>query len=215
MAGPTGNESSHIFDGVTIRGGLALEGGGGSTYLNRDVAAHLARQIAVMRAQGYFAETFTRAGQFTGTAATSGTVYYTPIGLVAGDVVSSFTSQPNTGGSVLTLAKVGLYQPTTAGAATLLCSTASDHTNYQSAGVRTTLVTSPYTVLADGGYFIGGLWVGTTGPTLQRCGLAVVSAALAGGVMGGAGIQAAQADLPATASITYSVSNQVHWWAVS
>src|SRR4051812_10669111 len=90
MAGPSGNEANHTMDGLTVRGGLALQGDAGvQTYLNRDVAGMVARNAALLKGTGYYAETFPFAASNTSLAGTSQTIYAMACGLLAGDVVTN------------------------------------------------------------------------------------------------------------------------------
>jgi hypothetical protein len=125
VAGPNGNETNHTLDGLTVRGGLAIEGVGGvKTYLNSDVASGLARQSLAMRNQGVYAETYPVMNSNGQTITTTGTVYGVGIGLLAGDVVTNLTSRVSLAGATVSLAKMGLYSK----AGTLLCSSASNGT---------------------------------------------------------------------------------------
>lgn len=207
-----GNESSHIFDGVTVRGGLALEGGGGSTYLSRFAAARTARDAALYAALNLLVETFpynTAANQtaVTGTQA----VMFAPVGFLAGDVITNIVTKVHVAGNTLTLQKFGIYSK----AGVLLASTADVKANFLTTGIISSALTAPYTILADDGYYLAVLSVGTTTPTLLRTvGQTTVAGSIAGGSVGYGGTQASQSDLPAAATISFTTAS-TFWLAAN
>lgn len=73
------------------------------------VASDLLRAQIVTRANGYFAETMDRKILTSTAAHNDGQIYLTSIGLLAGELVSGIDFFCGTGGSALTLAKMGLY----------------------------------------------------------------------------------------------------------
>jgi hypothetical protein len=215
MAGPSGNESNHVFNGATIIGGLAVVGdAGATTYLNRDAVAHTARQVALMRAQGYYAESSPlNAVANLQTTTGTGVVLYSPIGLLAGDVVSSMQLRCSTLGSGFSGIgmKVGLYSSASA----LLASSADCSTAFGSTGVKTVAMTTPYTITADGAYYCAVLAIASTTPTLIRANVAAAACGIAtGGVVSPGGQQTGQTDLPAAATITFNSGN-VFWFGVA
>ena len=215
MAGPTGNESNHMLDGLTVRGGLALEGTGGvQTYINRDVAANGARKMACMRGMGYWAETCDRQTAVSSAALTSQLVTFSAVGLLAGDVVTNLTVGVGVAGVSVTMAKIAIYSKT----GTLLASTANLTTTFESTGVKTAAVTTPYTVLTDDLYYAAVLAVtASTIPNLRSGHTATSTgtmAAVGSGVMM-CGAMAAQSDMPASATIATNNSATFVWVAVS
>jgi hypothetical protein len=216
--GPTGNEKSHIYQGVTITGGFAHEGPGSSSgnvrrsvYLTNDTSATLVRQQALMEAQGYYAETFPRAALGgSSTIMVDGTVYFNSIGLVSGDVVTSITTFIATGGAGMSICKVGLYSKT----GTLLASSADASTSFNSAGLKTTPLSTPYTVTSTDGCFVALFGkTATTMPTPHRTGVSVNGNGLPIGLgMIQCGLMAGQTDLPANATIS-GVGTTISYWA--
>lgn len=215
MAGPTGNETNHSLDGLTVRGGLAIEGTAGIvTYLNRDVAATLARETAMRRAQGVYAETYPAGMTSAQSLMVTGNVYGFAVGLAAGDVVRSISSRCAVAGTTVSLAKHGLYSKTGA----LLASSASDGTAFESAGVKTLSMSTAYTVLTDDLYYLAIIAVsGVTMPTMFR-----INAFLGASPMGGVGsgvpplvVDASEADLPAAATLIASSAEIGIWMGVA
>jgi hypothetical protein len=215
VAGPNGNETNHTLDGLTVRGGLAIEGVGGvKTYLNSDVASGLARQSLAMRNQGVYAETYPVMNSNGQTITTTGTVYGVGIGLLAGDVVTNLTSRVSLAGATVSLAKMGLYSK----AGTLLCSSASNGTAFETTGVKTLPMTTPYTVPTDDYYFAAFIAVSAvTMPTNWRSATFFTANSYAGVGSGQniAVLQLSQADLPASATFVTSTSAISMWIGVS
>lgn len=206
---PLGNESNHSMDGLTVRGGLAVaNNSGGIASVDFDRFAALARQAVVMRAQGYYAETYPRAASLVANGVTSGTLYAMAVGLIAGDVVANMTIGVSTLGT-MTLAKLGLYSKT---GNTLLCSSADASVAFGSTGPKTLAMTTPYTVVADDIYYVGFLAVHTSLQCYRGSTSTVTT--FSGGVGNGFAMQMAQGsqvDLPATATLAVSTSG-ISWW---
>jgi hypothetical protein len=212
VAGPTGNETNHILDGVTVRGGLAIEGAGGlTTYLNRDAAAFVAREAVRMRGQGYYAETLQKGSGNTQTVTTSGTTYCVGIGLLAGDVVTNISVLLNTVPVAPTLTKVGIFTK----AGTLLGASADASAAFATLGLRTTALTSPVTITADDYYYLAFLNVAGTGAALVRGG-GGLNINTYNGVSGSfsAGVQTSQSDL-GSGAITLGAAPFYFWFGVS
>lgn len=211
MAGPTGNESNHILDGLTVRGGLALAGVGGvSTYVNSDVVALLARASVIQRGQALLTETFPRLNAVANTATVSGTAYFVGVGLLAGDLVRRMHVAVAAGSSAPTLTKCGLYSKT----GTLLASSVDESAAFGTATVKTLAMTTPYTVPTDDIYFACFLNVAGTGANMIRTGININAgsyAAITGGV-GVLGNQASQTDLPAAATINFASGSPIPYW---
>lgn len=207
-----GNETNHVMDGLTVRGGLALEGAAGQvSYLNRDVASMLARQSACMRDLGYYAETGMRVAASASSVTITQRVYFVGIGLLAGDVVSNIIVACNTINNTPTLTRLGLYSQ----AGALLASTADASTPFGSTGLKVTAVTTPYTILTDDLYYLAFLNVAATGAALNRLnGGSSAFQASTGGVVP-QGNQDSQSDLPASATITATANAFGLWMAVS
>jgi hypothetical protein len=178
-----------------------------------------ARYQAQMEAQGYYAETFPRSSA-SGTGVTpTQQVCYVAIGLAAGDVVSNISLMVQAAGATVTLAKVGIYSK----ANVLLASSADASTSFQStSGVKTIALTlqsngTPFTVPTTDGYWLAYLAVSAvTMPALwKNSGSNAANNPIGSGAIGMTGIQAGQADLPATSSILYTSTNHAIWMGVS
>lgn len=212
-----GNETNHYINGATITGGLSFEGPlGANAYLNRDVAAKLARDQAVNRGMGYYAETFPRLSAASASASVSQTIYFSAIGLLQGDVVTSILTAVNAANNTATLTKLGLF--TSAGV--LLAATADASVAFNSTGVKSTALTAAYTVTADGLYYLGFLNVASTGASLYRTTAGLVAGGLGAftGGSGACGTQASQADFPAlgaAATIGFAGTPISYWLAVA
>lgn len=207
-----GNELNHVIDGLTVRGGLGLEGVAGQvSYLNRDVASMLARQSACMRDLGYYAETGQRVAASASSVTVTQRLYGVSIGLLAGDLVSNLIAACNTANNTPTLTKLGLYSQ----AGVLLASSADASSAFGSTGLKVTAMTTPYLVPADDMYYAAFLNVATTGAALNR--LNGGSSAFQAST-GGAAPQVnqdTQSDLPASATFTATANAFGLWIAVS
>jgi hypothetical protein len=210
-----GNETNHNFNGATIQGGLAIEGAAGNTaYIDRDTAATLARQNLMIRKLGYYSESFPlgAAANLT-TIQTSGTVNFSPVGLLKGDVVTNIWVRVTTLASGFSGigAKVGLY--TTAGV--LLASSADVQASLGSTGTKLLPLTTPYTITSDDVYYLAIITIASTPPVMVRGVLGSTVALLAGtGTASYCGHDVSETDLPATAAILYT-SGTNYWMAVS
>jgi hypothetical protein len=160
-----GNELNHTIDGLTVRGGLALEGNGGAaTYLSREVAAKLARENAANRAMGYYAETVPCNAAGAASVSISQRVYGVAIGLLAGDVVSNLIVACNVINNTATLTKLGLANSS----GTMLAQSAEVSSTFGTTGKKVIAMAAPYTVTADGLYYAVFLNVASTGASLFR-----------------------------------------------
>lgn len=174
------------------------------------------RSNLLIRGYGLIAETTPRNNTISvASAAVSGTVYYTAIALLAGDLVTNLSISVGVAASGLTLSKVGLYS--SAGA--LLASSADQGVSWQTTGIKTIALAAPFPVLVSGIYYVALIAVGTTPPSIARGG---------GGGAGtpfliapiGAGVwpyvaQLAQGDLPATATFAANTGALAIWMGVS
>lgn len=118
----------------------------------------------------------------------------------------------STGGSTLTSGQCFATLYSAAGA--LLGVTASQHTAWQSAGVKTMALTAPVAVPA-GNYYVGLWYNGTTAPTVQRSGLgAAGGSATIGQVSGTFNAANANSGLTTTAPATLGTQSAslLHWW---
>lgn len=121
------------------------------------------RQDFVIAGYGTFAETYPLAWSSGGTrVSASGRAWYTPIGLVAGDVVTGIMALHTVVGASSTTYKAALYDNT----ATRVAISGNENAKATVLGFQKLVLTSPYTVTTSGFYYIGWLHVGTTAPTI-------------------------------------------------
>lgn len=170
-----------------------------------DLAAYLAgvRTQLVLDARGLLAETIDEKACNLTSAPAAGTMVAGLVGLRSGDSVTGVAVHVTANGASVTLAKVALYD--TAGG--LLASSADVDSTFTSGSVprkQMTAFTSPYSVVADGAYYLAFLSVGGTSPTVLRAN-SNASAALTGESLAYAA-QAGQTDVPGTATLV-SASN--------
>lgn len=164
-----------------------------------------------VRGFGLLAENYAQAAATNATIFVSQTVYYSLIGLLKGDVVTNVHYAVTVASSSSSNLFVGLYD--SAGNRVAL---SSDLTTTKDAatGVITAALTAPYTVPADGAYFIAVLSVATTPPTCSR---GTGAGGLYAGIGAGArlfGVQTGQTALPSTFTLSGS-NNLATWMAVS
>jgi hypothetical protein len=163
-------------------------------------------------ARGLTAETFPLYVNASGQVPATQTVYYTLIGLRAGDVITNIAVSVNTAasGTAPTSIFVGLYD--SAGNRVALSANLKDDAKFTSTGQKAFALTAAYTVPSDGGYYCAFLIDGTFASTnvqLHRCGSnTVASAALAGGVAPH-GAQTGQTSLPSSATLS---ANAIDIW---
>jgi len=211
---PLGNEGSHVFDGLTVRGGLAvadMAGNVAAVDYNRFSAA--TRAALMQKAQGYFAETLPRAAAQNATVHVSGTIYGSLIGLLAGDIVTNVSCAVITLGSGYSGAghRFALYSKT----GTLLASTGDVSSTMGSTGTKTIAFTTPYTVTTDDVYYVASIAIATTPVTLTRgSGNSAATQAVTGGIATQVN-QTGQTDLTNPATLAVSGSSFNHWFALS
>lgn len=141
-----------------------------------------------------------------------GTVYYMAVGLIQGDVVTSLVININAAGSGMTLSKAGLYSST----GTLLASSVDQGSAWQSTGIKTIAMQTPYTVPVTGLYYVALVGkTGTTMPTPFRGGnsLLLPASSINSGKAAYYG-QLSQTDLPSPATFADGVTTNVYWVAV-
>ncbi len=166
------------------------------------------RDQKIREATGYYAETFPAlAFQSTG-ALSTGAVYFTPLYLFAGEVVSNLIVNVAAAGVGVTLYKVGLYD--TAG--NRLAVSAESSASVGTAGDKALAMLSAYPVTADGAYVTAVLGVtGTSNPTVARAS-GITRSLLAGSTFTSAGIQTGQTDLQASHTISWTSGSAVGVW---
>lgn len=172
------------------------------------------RNQLAQTARGLISETYPLAGAVgTGiptTGAANGTLSLTLLGLRAGDTVTNLVANVTTQGTSLTFAKLGLFDS----GGNFLAATASVSATFNSGtGFKVVALTSPYVVLADGGYYVGYLqWgSGATGATLLR-GSATSGVQLGTSARSHA-LVATQTDI--SANVTLADASTAFWFGVS
>lgn len=108
------------------------------------------RAAIVSAANGYFAETFDRKVIAGAAAAVDGTVYFTSIGLLAGELVSAIAANIGAAGSGFTLAKMGLYDRL----GNRLAVSADQGSAWTAAGLAEAQMIAPYRAPAPDVYYV-------------------------------------------------------------
>lgn len=154
-------------------------------------------------------ENYPRGSTAANTVLTTQTMVASLLGFRAGDVVTNVYYLAGSTGATVTLARVGVY----AIDGTLLANAANDTAKGVTGGLVTFPLSAPYTILADGGYYLAFLTVAATpiglmrGASLSTMGVAVGSGART------TALQAGQADLPSPA--TWANGDRVYWFGWS
>lgn len=143
-------------------------------------------------------------------ALVSGTTRYGYIPLVAGDVVSAVHFWVDVVAAVVTTIKGGLYSYSgTTG--TLLASSANSTSAFNTLGLATLTMATPYTVPTTGHYLIAALSVATTPGSLLSVANGGVTGKASGTIIPGA-TEASQTDLDASSTLgASSVSIWCGW----
>jgi hypothetical protein len=172
----------------------------------------LTRQQIVTTGQNLVTQNYGRENIAGTTVLVDGNAYFMLVGLRAGDVVTNVSVAVVTAGSSVTLSKVGLYS--TAG--TRLALSADQGTNWQTAGLYTCAMATPYTVLTDGEYYAALVSkASVTLPALGRANSGVVAGASISSSPLLFGLQTGQTDLPASATIVGTSAATAFWVGVS
>lgn len=169
------------------------------------------RSQLALTAQGLITENFSRGSATLTSTLVAQTVRGGIIGLRAGDVVTNLHCHTTTTGVGAGYARMGLYA---LAGGQLGVSGDANAAFIGTAGLLTIALGTPYTVLADGGFYVCVLAdLATTQPTLARGNGNVGSgAAIGSGSLAGVS-QTAQASLPASA--TFAISSISFWFGVS
>ena len=135
-------------------------------------------------------------------ALTSGTVRYSYIPLLAGDVVTNVHCWVDVVSGTVTTIKGGLYS-ISGTTATRLGSSANITTAFDAIGLATFPLSSPYTVPTTGNYLIAIISVATSPGSLLAHAPGGVTGKGTGAVVAG-GVEAGQTDLDVSATIAVS-----------
>ncbi len=158
------------------------------------------RYQACLSAQGIIAETSAiRLTRSTSQTMIDGTVYYVMVGLIAGDVVSGVGLIVEIAGVTMTLSKVGLYSTD----GTRRAISADQGAAWATAGLYQPAFISPFTIVTTGGYYLAMVAKASVTLPVVLAGSTDANGANAplGSGKGAFGIQTAQTDLPASATI--------------
>lgn len=165
------------------------------------------RTSLALSTRGLIAETFPVGTSTSNSTATAGSWFGGIVGLRAGDVVTGLGVIVAGNATTSTLVKLGLWSS----AGTLLASTADQSASFNAGAAnrfQSAALSSAYTVTADGGYYLGIVCVGGTGPSLFR-GSAGASVQMNSGAFNHAtatGQTDAATVTPATASLCFYVA---------
>lgn len=162
-----------------------------------------------LRATGLITETFPVSGApNSGLMATQG-VYYGLVGLNAGDIITNINFAVNVQGTASTSFFVGLYDS----AGNRLALSADLTTIADSTGMKTAALTAPYTITADGAYYLALLTISGTPPQIVRGNGTGGGMAAVGAGVRPESLQTGQTTLPTTA--TFGVSGLGMWMGAS
>lgn len=161
-------------------------------------------------ARGLVTENYDLGAATGATLGVDGTAYFSLIGLRSGDFITGVATAISTAGAALTLSKVGLYKTD----GTQVAVSAELGTAWQTGGIRNNAFTAGYTVAGDAGFYVAVITKGGTQPTwFRQASSTGNNGAFTGGV-GLYGTQAAQTDLPASATISFAGSPINIWLGV-
>lgn len=170
------------------------------------------RYDILYRAQGTITQTWDRQVTRSTATVTSQRVFYQSIALRAGEVITNIHVfiATQAGASSTTTAKVGLYDK----AGNRLAVSANLTSAWESTGMKTHALSSPYTVPADDQYFIAILYDGSSAPVMNVAGgIANMGAVIGSGAIA-YGAVSTQTDLDSSETIA-SANSQNFWAAVS
>jgi ribosomal protein S16 len=203
---PVGNETNHVIQGLTVDGGLAINGGTTPTYLAGTSSGGLnvngrsvSRYADLAGSRGLIAENYPAASCVSATVLTSGTIVFTGFYFYKGEVINSIVVPVNTAmASSAGVHKVGIYQPTSTTTATLLMASADQVAVWTTAGLYVTALTSQLVIPADGMYWIGIISVAGTPAAIVRANAALFTGRILNSTPPLAGALAGQTDLVAS-----------------
>lgn len=168
-------------------------------------------ETAYLEALGYGGWTWNPVLSHNALASVSQRVYASSIYLVAGKTINNILVGCTTVSTAATLTKTGIYSI----GGTLLASSADASATFNAGtGKHAVPLSSSYTVLSTGVYYLAFLNVAATGAALSSSvtGNSVVSAAVGSGPLMAAS-QNGQVDLPASA--TFTASGTSYWFGWS
>lgn len=169
------------------------------------------RYEALLAAEGYYSENFSRSSAAFANLMIAGSIYFQSIGLLAGDIVTNINTVVQTAGATLGMVKFGLYTK----AGVQLGVTADVKADFTAVGPKIEPLTAAYTVLTTDAYYAAMFCLsGTPLPQLMRGapqnnGFGV----FAGAGISPSGIQTGQTDLTTPATIaTAAPAAAIAWW---
>lgn len=168
------------------------------------------REDLMASGQGLIAQNYDRQAAGNTSIMIGGTIYFGLLPLFKDEVVTNVHISVTANGVTSTLAKCGLYDK----AGNRLAISADQGTAWDTAGIKTVPMSTPYTILADDVYFAAVIAQAATLPTLARN---ANNGNIPGTIGSGArpfGTQAGQTDLinPATIGAASSIG---YWFGVS
>jgi hypothetical protein len=161
----------------------------------------------LLTAEGLLGQNYERTLASNTSALVDGSAYFLLVPLKAADTLTNIIIAVTSGGSGVTLSKVGIYSKT----GTQLAASADQGTAWQSSGIKTIALSSPYTASADDGVYLAIVCKATvTMPVLARASSqGTVNSPVGSGVRPFAA-QASQTDLPSPA--TLSAAGGIAYW---
>lgn len=162
--------------------------------------------------QGITTETFPITASASATVVVTQSVYYGLVGFLKGDIITNIHIAVST---AVTGASTSCFVAVLDSAGNRLAVSNDLTTSADAVGVKTLALSSPYTILADGAYYLALLIVNTgTPPTLARG--ASFSANIMSGIGSGvrrAAVQTGQTTIPTSA--TFANTALAYWMATS
>lgn len=171
------------------------------------------RRKLVLDGMNFITETMPYCTTATNTAHSSGRLIGVMVGLFEGDVITNMICGVGTGGSSLTVVKLGLCSLD----GTNLAKTADVKDDFTTTGIKVKPLTAAYTVTTRGAYYLQYLSAHSGGATPNTIS-GSVSANATGPITGGSAFfvfQTGQSDIPASASWTTSGLSAMPWIAVN
>jgi hypothetical protein len=159
-----------------------------------------------------FNQNYDRQLSRVGALAVTQTVYFMALGLRAGDVVTNLSTVITTGGTTVTIGRMGIYTKT----GTRLGFTTNQTTAWESAGVKTQPMSPVLTIPSDDGYYVALVAVSAvTMPTYLVANSTASQNAVVGSGMFPFGVLTGQSDLPSSATVVVGAAPLAIWVAVS
>lgn len=144
--------------------------------------------------RGYTGETYPLDAVVTSVAVTSGDCRATAVGFLAGDKITNVIFLTWSAISTVTTLKVGLFDSS----GNLLASSANSTTNAAASTLASYALSAPYTIPADGLYYLAVVIVATTPGQLGMSGAGTGKESAIASAAKGAVVKSGQSDMPAS-----------------